>query len=380
MKTFFVAVVLLLFCVFFTMHDAPVVSLNDAVAQESKREESVSEEILIRIYTAPPTFQPGYIEILSQFISSSHAIRYPDSEVNEELIISVTKTEKEISEQPAPPSPVQYDEDNNLIVVLASSHEHAQIRDFLSELKNSSEKDASVLYRLAFVERDIHPKLKDYPFEFSIWGKCWDEGRTRNKYPRWLTNHREKFENLLFGEVETDRKDNLTTFEVHGFARTRQEAESITEYVRKSKNTDSDTKIKEHDFMRDSRHNLSHELSQIFPGATLDSIVRSLQKTEVYQVETEAILAAESSIPGLFRTVLGDNYAVEVQCKSGVAKDETFRIEIHVYKNEDDNSPMFDNKHLHLSTSLLTTFGQINMIGVRHYDNRYILLFSMEKV
>ncbi|MDP8244879.1 MAG: hypothetical protein P9L94_12405 [Candidatus Hinthialibacter antarcticus] len=380
MKTLLAAVVLLLCFVVFTMNDAPIVSFNDAVAQDSKPEDSVPEELLIRIYTAPSTFQPGYVEILSQFISFNHTIRYPDSAINDELIASASITKETTSEQPSPTSPVQYDVENNFIVVLATDAEHKQIQNFLSKLQNPIKEDAPVLYRLAFVERDIHPKLKNYPFEFSIWGKCWDEGRTRNKYPRWLINHRENFENLLFREVETDREDKITKFEVHGFARTRQEAERITEYVRTSKNTDSDSKIKEHHFMKESIENLNSELSQIFPKTKLDSIIRSLQKTEVYQVETEAMLAAESSIPGFFRTILGDNYAVEVQCKSGVAEDETFRVEIHVYNNGDEGSEKFDKKYLHLSTSLLTTFGQINMIGVRHNDDRYILLFSMEKV
>ncbi len=352
-----------------------------AQAQNTTLEEDESPaNHKLRVYSVPSSFRTGYVTILSRFITSTDELRYPDEIPVEEVIASATEPTEEANgnQSDAPFASVQYDPKKNLLVVLAADEEHKQIQAFLDQLEDTKVSHTPVMYRLAYVERDIHPKLKDYPFEFEIDGHCWDKGRTSSKYPKWLVDYSKRFPDILFTEVDVDRHDHKTKFDVEGFARTRKDAERITEYVRRAKHTDSDTEIKEHDFMAESRENLNRVLGDIFPNTKLDGIIRSLQHTEVYQVETEAVLASESAVPGFFRTALGDEYFVEVECEEGIGQDGKYRVDIHVYKKRDHDDKPFDGKNLHLSTSLITSFGQINMLGIRHHDDRYVLLFSME--
>ncbi len=350
-----------------------------ALANDSEQAPAAETARVIEVYTVPSSFQRGYFDIIAQLIESNESVRYPEPLSNDFLIDSATDQSAASTLPQSASSPVQYEAQKNLLIVLATKTEHKQIKQFLSQLEETKVDRMPVMYRMAFVERDIHPKLKDYPFEFFIRGKCWDKGRTRSRYPKWLTDHKETFPELLFATVEVDREDKQTEFEVRGFARTRAAAEHITRFVQKSLNTDSDTKITEHDFMKESLQNLYHELNEIFPDAKLNSIIRSLQTTKVYQIETEAVLAAESAVPGHLKTVLGDGFAVEVMSDAGVDDNGKFKIEINVFENEDGKN-MFNENHLHLSTSLLTKLGQINMIGLRKRDERYILLFSVEEL
>lgn len=336
----------------------------------------------LRLYSVPHYFRPGYVTILSQFITYNDELKYPKEISAEELALIPTETveETDLNQNRSLKETVQYDAEKNVLVVLATEAEHEQIQTFINHLTDTKIHKTAVMYRLAYVERDIHPKLKEYPYEFYIQGKCWGDGRLDNKYPQWLVEHRKRFPDILFNEVEVDREDKHTHFQVEGFARTKSQAEEITKFVQKANDTDSDTNIKEHDFMAESQENLNRVLGDIFPRSNVKRIIQSLQKTEVFQVKTEAVLASESSLPGFFRTVLGDGFSVDIVSEEGIEADGKYRIDIHVYKKQDDDDHPFDEKCLHLSTSLITSFGQINMLGIRHHDDRYVLLFSMEEI
>lgn len=349
----------------------------------SEQGESIPQ-LKLRVYSVPPSFRSGYVTILSQFITYNDDLKYPKEITAEELVSNATESVEETDlaqdQDGSLKETVQYDAEKHLLVVLATDAEHKQIQTFIDHLTDKNIHKTAVLYRLAYVERDIHPKLIDYPYEFFIEGKSWDDGRTGSQYPKWLVEHRKRFPDILFKDVDVDRDDKHTRFEVEGFARTKKQAEHITKFVQRADDTDSDTNIKEHDFMAESQENLNRVLGDIFPRSNVKRIIHSLQKTEVYQVEAEAVLASESSVPGFFRTVLGDGFSVEIVSEEGIETDGKYRIDIQVFKKRDDDDHPFDEKCLHLSTSLITSFGQINMLGIRHHDDRYVLLFSMEDI
>ncbi len=342
----------------------------------------IQNDLKIKIYDVPKAFHEGYITILSEFITSSEQIRYPENAPSDLTLSEATESVETDIEEPSQHEPVeyvQYDSKRNIIVVLAALEEHQEIQQFLNQLKTKEEREVSVIYRMAMVERDIHPKLKNYPYEFFINGKCWDDGRNRHKYPKWMDDRSKKFPSLLFVKVDTDRDKDDTKFWVKGYAKSKKDVESIFHTVEKADDTNSDTKMIHHDFMKESHENLNQILSDIFPNSQLHSIIHSLQDSEVYQVEAEAKLASESAIPGFFRTVLGDNYGVEILCEEGIRKDGQYNIEVHVFKKRHDRDSVFEENNRHLSTTLITQFGQIHMIGIRHHNERYVLLFSMEQ-
>lgn len=363
-----------------------------AITQDSHSQSSRDDMVevdepgrrLIRMYEAPEAFQQGYVTILREFISSDDALRFPDPEAVPAILPGVTEEvesdlEPEGSETVNDVNPVQYDSERGVIVALADQAEHREIQSFLDRLKTIETRHEPIVYRLAMVERSIHPKLKEFPYEFDIRGKAWDDGRYGNRFPKWMNDLKERFPDLLFSDIDTDREENETRFEVEGFARSEEHVNAIYKAVERADDTKAHTKTRYHDFMKESRENLEFVLSDIFPHSKLEAIIKSLQTTNVYQVEAEAILASQSSIPGRFRTVLGDDFGVSVACEESVREDGSYSIEVLVYKKGHDGDSVFEDNNIHLSTTLITRLGQINMMGIRHHDDRYVLLFSMEK-
>ncbi len=344
---------------------------------KNEGDQDIESEFKLEIYDVPKSFRPDYVSILSKFISSSHEDYFLESVTSRDEVEDSTQTvEREIA--PPPIEYVQYDPKRKVIVVLATPAEHKEIQKFLNQLKQTQKRECSVLYRLAFVERDIHPKLKEYPYEFHIKGKCWDDGRTRHKYPKWLDDRKQKYPNLLFSKVELDRDHDDTEFCVRGYSRDKSKISELFETLNQADDTRSKTELISHDFMKESRENLHSVLSELFPESQVESMIQSLQKTKVYQIDSEASFACESTIPGFMQTVLGDDYAVEIQCEDGLEKNGRYTIEIYVYKNDDDDESPFAERNLHLATSLTTQLNQINMLGLRDQEDRYVLLFSME--
>ena len=341
----------------------------------------ITQQKSIEIYHVPKAFQEGYVTILRELITESSSIRFPQPADEEPVIFNATEsieTDTEAAPESGPPQYVHYDPARRVVVALASAEEHEQIKAFFEQLQQIEQHHEPVFYRMAMVERDIHPKLKDYPFEFRIEGAAWDDGRYENRHPKWMNDIRERYSQVLFSKIDIDKEDDTTRFWIEGFAEEYAVVERIFAHVEQAEDTDSDTQLIQHDFMEESEENLHGVLTDIFPDHQVHSMIKALQQTKVYQVDAEAILASEGTMPGLFRSVLGDGYGVEIRNQNGVQQNERFSIQVTIYNQEHDGDGVFDERNIHLTTTLLTRFRQINMMGIRHHDDRYVLLFSME--
>lgn len=356
-------------------------SVTQLYAQPNRNDSNESFKT-IKIYPVPNSFQEGYVSLITLLVTTKEELIYP-TEPSATTILSATPVSPEdtLSANLEPPlKPVYYDSKLNIISVLADEDHHQEVQRFLDQLKSTKYKDTKIQFRIGFLERTIHPKLKEYPFEFRISGKAWGKGRDQNKRPPWINNFRERYPDILFSDVDIDRNDDDTEFEIHGFAKQKQPMDELIQIINDAKDTNSRDRWEQHDFMKESQQNLVDVLSGIFPATKLAPIISSLQTALIYQVSQEAALAVESKAPGFLRTNLGDEFNIEIKAIDGISPKGQANIEVFVYHKDHPNDTPFEPEDLHLATSLLVKFNQINMVGIRHHDRRYVIVLSMEEV
>ncbi len=333
----------------------------------------------IRIYSVPPAFRCSYVPLLSALLTSSTEYimsLYPQSAGDIE-----DSTAEEDSPRTLPElSTVVFDPERGILSVLGNQEEHRAVERFLKGLDNTKKGIRNIIYRVAVAKRSIDPALKDYPFEFDIEGRCWDEGRNGHRYPKWLDDRHKKYPSIKFDDVDVDRDDDHTSFDVEGYARNKKDLCALIKAVEESCDTKERIDVEEHDFMKESTENLRSSLSEIFVEQTVGTLVPSLQKLEIYQIRLLGSSFGESAIPGFYRTSLDKRYGIEIRVEEGIRKDGMFQADISCYRRNDGDDAFFEEDFLELASSLYTRFGQANLLGLREDPGqRYFLIVCIDE-